>query len=177
MDLMQLGAIGELVGGVAVVATLIYLALQIRQSREVALAVARRDTTALFQPNWDRVARRPELFQSGLEDFGALSRADQLHFTTMFAPFVNHLDQTLQMHSLGMETRENVETYGDIFLAFIQEPGGREWWETCRPFVVPAARHYIETRIAEGRMPPRMASVIPWLGAPEPSLTASDSSH
>ncbi len=30
MDIMELGAIGELVGGVAVVVTLIYLAVQVR---------------------------------------------------------------------------------------------------------------------------------------------------
>ena len=32
MNIMELGAIGELVGGVAVIATLIYLAIQIRQN-------------------------------------------------------------------------------------------------------------------------------------------------
>ena len=32
MDIMELGAIGELVGGVAVLATLIYLAIQVRQN-------------------------------------------------------------------------------------------------------------------------------------------------
>jgi hypothetical protein len=32
MDIMELGAIGELVGGVAVIATLIYLALQVRDN-------------------------------------------------------------------------------------------------------------------------------------------------
>ena len=32
MNIMELGAIGELVGGVAVVGSLIYLALQVRQS-------------------------------------------------------------------------------------------------------------------------------------------------
>ncbi len=32
MDVMELGAIGELVGGVAVIATLVYLAAQIRQN-------------------------------------------------------------------------------------------------------------------------------------------------
>ena len=32
MDIMELGAIGELVGGVAVIASLIYVGLQVRQS-------------------------------------------------------------------------------------------------------------------------------------------------
>ena len=36
MDIMELGAIGELVGGVAVLVTLIYLAVQIRQGNERA---------------------------------------------------------------------------------------------------------------------------------------------
>ncbi len=33
MDIMELGAIGELVGGVAVLVTLVYLAVQVRQGR------------------------------------------------------------------------------------------------------------------------------------------------
>ena len=36
MDIMELGAIGELVGGVAVIATLIYLAVQVRQSSQAS---------------------------------------------------------------------------------------------------------------------------------------------
>ena len=32
MDIMELGAIGEMVGGVAVIASLIYIGLQVRQS-------------------------------------------------------------------------------------------------------------------------------------------------
>ena len=32
MDIMELGAIGEMVGGVAVLATLIYLVVQVRQN-------------------------------------------------------------------------------------------------------------------------------------------------
>ena len=36
MDILELGAIGELVGGVAVLATLLYLALQVRHSNRLA---------------------------------------------------------------------------------------------------------------------------------------------
>ncbi len=32
MDIMELGAIGELVGGVAVIASLMYLGVQVRQN-------------------------------------------------------------------------------------------------------------------------------------------------
>ena len=44
MDIMELGAIGELVGGVAVLVTLVYLALQIRQNTsQVRLSTEERD--------------------------------------------------------------------------------------------------------------------------------------
>ena len=47
MDIMELGAIGELVGGVAVVATLVYLAVQIRQGNRAGRRKAYRTHEAL----------------------------------------------------------------------------------------------------------------------------------
>ncbi len=38
MDIMELGAIGELVGGFAVVTSLIYVDLQVRQSNQISQA-------------------------------------------------------------------------------------------------------------------------------------------
>ena len=43
MDIMELGAIGELIGGVAVIATLIYLARQIRQGTTATQGAAERE--------------------------------------------------------------------------------------------------------------------------------------
>ena len=63
MDIMELGAIGELVGGVAVIASLIYVGFQVRQSNSVARAAAgassniSRPRQATSQSEWWR--RRP----------------------------------------------------------------------------------------------------------------------
>ena len=46
MDIMELGAIGELVGGVAVIATLVYLAMQIRSSQKTALRATQNELVA-----------------------------------------------------------------------------------------------------------------------------------
>ena len=40
MNIMELGAIGELVGGIAVIATLVYLALQVRQNTSAIRATS-----------------------------------------------------------------------------------------------------------------------------------------
>ena len=49
MDIMELGAIGELVGGVAVIATLVYLAIQVRQSNANTRAGARQELIQTWQ--------------------------------------------------------------------------------------------------------------------------------
>ena len=45
MDIMELGAIGELVGALAVVASLLYVGTQVRQSNRQARDAAARDVT------------------------------------------------------------------------------------------------------------------------------------
>ncbi len=56
MDIMELGAIGELVGGVAVVASLLYVALQIRHANRIAEDDASRVLTDLMSEIQGRIA-------------------------------------------------------------------------------------------------------------------------
>ena len=163
MNIMELGAIGELVGGVAVIATLIYLAVQVRQSRDLALAGAQREVLAGYQTVIERVSERPELFQRGLFDFESLSNVGQVRFSGMMAQFVNHLDQMLRMHEKGLETADNVDVYGNVCLAFLGESGGHAWWVRARPMMVRQAREYLERRLAApGQLPPPVTEVMPW---------------
>ena len=168
MDIMELGAIGELVGGVAVLVTLIYLALQVRQNTDLAQGAAQRDLMNAFQANLDRIARDPATFQKGLRRFSTSSNQDRLRFQTAFAPFVNHLEQVLRMRKRGLETQDNVDIYGDICLALFQEPGGREVWEHTKPLFFPMSREYIERRLAKGQDLPRPTSEsVPWFAPDE----------
>ena len=61
MDIMELGAIGELVGGMAVVASLIFVGFQIRAN---AISVQTNSTLGVIQ-SWyetnDKIGQDPEL--------------------------------------------------------------------------------------------------------------------
>ncbi len=70
MNIMELGAIGELVGGVAVIASLIYLSLQIRQSN----ATDNLSATLGLQSSFNEISRLlwedcDELLLPGLNEF------------------------------------------------------------------------------------------------------------
>jgi hypothetical protein len=166
MDIMELGAIGELVGGVAVIATLIYLAVQIRQSTALAQGTAQRDLMNSFQLNLDRIARDPGVWHKGLQEFDTASNEECLRFHLAFAPSVNHLEQALRMLSRGLETQDNIDIYGDICLSWLQEPGGRAVWEHTKPLFFPMSRQYIERRLSDrGSLPPPVSESVPWFAS------------
>ncbi len=168
MDIMELGAIGELVGGVAVIATLVYLAVQVRQNANLAKAAAEREVNLVFQSNIDRWAANPALFQKGLVAFDDLSHEDKFQFTNLVGPTVNHLDQTIRMQQRGLESEETLESYGLFITALVQEPGARSWWEQMKFGYLRGSREYIDARLADPeRRPPPLTELIPWFGPEE----------
>jgi hypothetical protein len=163
MSLGELANLGEAIGGLAVLVTLVYLAVQVRQNTDLAQGAAQRDLMNSFQANLDRVARHPQQWQRGLLEFERLSNAEQLEFMLTLNPFLNHLEQVLRMHGRGLETQDNVDIYGDICLAILQEPGARKVWESTRPLYFALSRKYIERRLADhAGLPPRISESLPW---------------
>ena len=63
MDIMELGAIGELVGGVAVIGTLVYMALQVRQNTRQGAATFTYMLSSEFQRMHDTTLE-PERWRS-----------------------------------------------------------------------------------------------------------------
>ena len=80
MDIMELGAIGELVGGVAVIGSLLYLALQVRHGNSLVQATASTeymqrvfDITGLFV----RDRKLAEVWATAGTNFDELDEVDQ----------------------------------------------------------------------------------------------------
>ena len=81
MDIMELGAIGELVGGLAVVGSLIYVGLQVRQSNRLTQA----ETVQAYVHAYNRDVLSPlhdrsigETFRRGMNDFQNLNQEEQI---------------------------------------------------------------------------------------------------
>ncbi len=123
MDIMELGAIGEFVSGIAVIGSLIYVGFQIRQGTALARASAQREINVSFQGAIAGLRDERRIYQRGCLHFDAMSRDEQLCFDLTVAPIINHLDQVVRMHQQGLETEDNVDAYGAICLAILQAPG------------------------------------------------------
>ena len=164
MDIMELGAIGELVGGVAVVATLVYLAAQVRQNTRLATSTSQREVNNEFRKSLDGLSQYRELVVNGLLRFGDMSKEEQWLFSFRITPLFSTLDQAVEMHQQGLETEDKVAVYGDIVLCMLQEPGGSQWWKLVQPFYArtPGGR-YLEDRLRRANdLPPLISTTVPW---------------
>ncbi len=126
MDIMELGALGELIGAAAVVVTLGYLAVQIRQSSK----------SSRQQGYHDLVTRRSDIYNKMVESDGftaiaiagfrgdAMNEIDAQRFTAWMLNYVSHIQDVHLQRKNGI-VEEGVWRAERQFLADCCDPGPR----------------------------------------------------
>ncbi len=123
MTIAELGAIGEFVGSIAVLMTLVYLAIQIRQSKKL---LEENQRIALSQTFQTRAGFRMETFRFGIEPHGAklLAKFDTLHQGESLEERIKSYDalsdsekiQIRNYYSMGLQALENALYQGELGL-------------------------------------------------------------
>ncbi len=123
MTIAELGSIGEFVGSLAVLITLVYLAIQIRQSKKL---LEENQRIALSQAFETRAGYRMETFKFGLEPQGAelLSKAHTYHRSESAERRIEHYDalsdsekvQIRNYYSIALQALENTLYQGELGL-------------------------------------------------------------
>jgi hypothetical protein len=111
VTLEALGNIGDFVGGIAVIITLVYLALQVRQNtQQIRHAVLASQSTSYHesaQQGWEailEVAKDPEfarLLATGSRDLSALSEDERIRMLALFSPILSSLEIQLHLYESG----------------------------------------------------------------------------
>ncbi len=135
MDIAQLlGNFGEFVGAIAVVATLMYLAVQIRQSnrtnQHIAFHEALRDQATAI--NLLNDAELSEIVYNGLADFDSLPENEQRRFETWTLSLLRATESLLyEVERSRIEREEWLGVREHLKFAF-SRPGFRQWWQRPR---------------------------------------------
>ena len=126
MTLESLGNVGEFVGGLAVIISLLYLALQIRQNSKTVRVAAYQS----FNEANDRVllamAQGPpaaETMTKGLPDLRALDPAENFQFTTLVVSLLNSLQTAYFQHRDGLLPDDLWRRHRAIARWWLSHPG------------------------------------------------------
>lgn len=136
MSILEWGAIGELVGGLAVILTLIYLALQIRhqtQSTRAATfdAMCTEIATMNLQIGADEGLAR--LWQTVTDDtqggWDSLTPIERVRTGHLFNCFWRLLENMFSQHKAGMIDDQLWAGWHDLTLMYVRAKGIQPYWQ------------------------------------------------
>ena len=179
MSLSELGSIGEFLGFFAVLATLIYLALQTKHARDVATSQAARQIVADFQAVWSTLgdnAEKTQVIRFAVNDWDSISKNQQMIAHSFFINLVTHLTSALEQKDKIPELQEIVLGWEDNILGLLQCDGGRKWYESCNYLFLPKFRNRISARLSNpAGLPPAWTATISWWEVNHSELNAKSS--
>ena len=137
MTLAELGSVGELVGAIAVVVTLIILIFQVRGARTELSRQMTRDIKRHNNEAFHQLTRNPELADlhvRGQRDFFTLTETERVTWMLWLFTWINQTEDGWIARKRGIPGMDWVDTYVLGVALVLRSAGGREAWKAIRGF-------------------------------------------
>ena len=164
MTIAELGSLGEFVGSVILIVSVLYLAIQVRLSAKAENNAAMQNILAASSEANHRIADNPEFAELVVKvtrDPESISESERLRLNVRWIALYHHLDGAYHMHKAG---QLNVEIWAkfdfEAPLWISTLPWCRSWYETDKQRLSPSFRAYLDARLLEMETP----DVIPTVG-------------
>lgn len=125
MTLQDWGAIGEILGAIATIATLVYLATQVRQNTRALQAASMDSTIKTANEIRASLFTNPEItsiYFKGLRDISSLTELDRERFRLIMTNALWAFWNTYSQSQLG--GRQSWSSQKNIVSRFLSHPGG-----------------------------------------------------
>lgn len=169
MSLQDLGNLGEFVGAIAVVVSLVYLAAQIRQNTDSNKASAYEHVALSALDLNARLAQEEDLnrlFSSGVRDPGALSPQDRIRLTFVLYALFGNFEFIFLQHERSLIEPDAWERWSRTIAWYIAQPGVRSWWDAQPvPFDRRFSRFVEEQAIPAGIDESQLEKFVAFVGA------------
>jgi hypothetical protein len=153
MDITTLPAWGEFLGGIAVVASLIYLASQIRQNSRLLRASTTAASSQVEVAVNTLIAEQPDVagsFVEGLVDRESFSADHRRRFDAVAGMWFQVLRQQYQFQLDGIGSADEwTYRHREMRWMFLQGTGTRQWWRKREDPFPDAFREVIDALVRE----------------------------
>jgi hypothetical protein len=151
MNWEAIGAVGELLGAMVVFASVIYLAVQIRNSSKISEDQSFRGMSDSWNTAFRELAnpQNAAIVIQGLESFHRLEPANKLQFDSLMHVLMNTVEGTFSSMDSEFITREAEDQMVIYLDRFFSYPGMFEWWEQARPHFIARVREVIDRQYPE----------------------------
>jgi hypothetical protein len=148
LTLEDFGNLGEVIGAIAVVISLVYLAVQIRQNTRMVRASAEQ---AVFESGieFDRtLVSDPELtriWHLGRSNPDELTKEEARRFRRLMSMLYRNFENLYFQHQKALVDDHVFAVWREgFFIQFYQQPGVLRWWESYGGFFTEEFRGFVE---------------------------------
>jgi len=139
MSIQDWGAVGEMVGAIGVIITLLYLATQIRQSTRQMRSEGHQGITDSYSITLGQLLADDALFETivrGCQNWESITAFQQSQCHIFFHQHLMHFRVAFQLHDKGAIDDDVYRSIEDMHIRFMANPGNRVWWEMVGQSVV-----------------------------------------
>ena len=162
MTIGEIGSIGELVGAIATVATLIYLAIQVRQNTKALSSQTFQQISAQMGQNIETITTNSELAEilvkamTGVED---LTPIERMRLQGIFVMSMRRIEAVYVHCQLGSIENELAEGFELSLLPLLTTTEGSRWWKTAQTTFHKSFVAHVQRRLESGELPRQMPSI------------------
>lgn len=158
MLLVKLYELSQIVGSIAVVASLVFIGIQIHTNMKATRAASHQASSeALVRLNllWAENEEATRLWLLGSSDRRALTAEQKWRFDSMARAYLHVCETMYVQASLGAGDREIVSAEEDGIRTMFSSEGIRDWWAQNPYGFSTGFRKYIDALIASSAQRPR----------------------
>jgi len=157
MNWEAIGALGEIFGAIAVIATLAYLAVQVRQNTKALNSATFQEISTTTALNNEPIALNPDIAElvfkarNGLSD---LTEIEKIRFGALALSSVRRIEPMFIQEKLGAIDSSFTKGFRKSGLSAFTQPAIREWWEDTKEAFSDDFRDIVDEAIKSGDIKP-----------------------
>lgn len=152
MDISAWGALGEVVGALAVVLSLVYLASQLKDSARIARVQAHQNQTRSSELVMQMLVRYPDAWRRGHAQPDGLAPEELSRFHSLMYAQLFHVADIWQAGRNDAFDDATRDAWMRAAASFVTSEGGEAWWAEARALFIPELVKSIDE--LRGHVPP-----------------------
>jgi len=150
MKVEKLAAIGELVSSVAIVATLIYLAVQTQQTNAALIGNSRQATLMADMSLISMLVSNPEAMENAQRPTDELTVAEEGQVANVFAGILRSREFAWLQYQSGILDEPTFDSYMETLVRWIRDyEGYRFYWESFSQRLNPQFTNYVDSMLEQ----------------------------
>ena len=158
MTIIELGALGELLGSIGVIGTLVYLAIQVRQNSRSLNWTIEQSVAESLSSMFDAAAGTdvPHIYTRAASGLDTLSDEEIAKFGFFLSSYFKKMEQAYFQYSRGNLSEESWNAIDSTILIQFQSIGVKRFWRLRAPNYQTKFRNYVDS--LESRDSPALSS-------------------